>query len=97
MGSQAFESTPDGKNYVEKETTFYSEQLLALAFIVGLDTDKKDELVKNFQETYNLNGLYDLTSQVPFLSRLAEHYESMGISSGNNWVHLIKVNKINAY
>ena len=34
------------------------------------------------------------SSQVPFLSRLAEHYENVGASTGNNWVHLIKVTGI---
>ena len=47
--------------------------------------------MESFQLSYNRNGLYDLTSQVPFLSRLAEHYENLGISAGNDWVHLIKV------
>ena len=68
--------------------------MYGLWIIAGLDADKKNELIKNFQLKYNRNGLYDLTSQVPFLSRLAEHYENLGISSGNDWVHLIKVTGI---
>ena len=71
--------------------------MYGLWIIAGLDADKKNELIKNFQLKYNRNGLYDLTSQVPFLSRLAEHYENLGISSGNNWVHLIKVTRITTH
>ena len=57
----------------------------------GLHTDEKDELIKQFKLAYDHDGLHDLKSQVPFLSQLAKHYKSLGVSSGNDWVHLIKV------
>ena len=62
-----------------------------LTSAAGLDADEKDELIRQFKLAYDHNGLHDLKSQVPFLSRLAEHYESLGVSSENDWVHLIKV------
>ena len=62
-----------------------------------LEADRTQDLVQKFKDSYNKNGPYDLESQVPFLSRLAEHYESVGVSSGNEWVNLIKVRVISLY
>ena len=62
-----------------------------------LEADRKEDLIMNFKDSYNNNGLYDLGGQVPFLSRLAEHYENVGTSSGNDWVNLVKVRVISPY
>ena len=62
-----------------------------------LEEDRKEDLVNKFKDSYYKNGLYDLERQVPFLSRLAEHYENVGLSLGKDWVNLIKVRVISPY
>ena len=44
-----------------------------------------------FKTVYEKNGKSDLISQVPYLSRLAEHYEAAASLNGNDWVNLLKV------
>lgn len=61
------------------------------ALTTELDPKEKERLIKDFKSVYDKNGMFDLQCQVPYLSRLAEHYESCGIDSGNDWVNLLKV------
>ena len=62
-----------------------------MACLLALDEDEREKLVTDFKHVYLARGPDDLQGQVPFLSRLGEHYESLGISSGNDWIHLLKV------
>ena len=62
-----------------------------MACLIALDEDEMEKLVTEFKKAYLSRVPADLQGQVPFLSRLGEHYESLGISSGNNWTHLLKV------
>lgn len=58
---------------------------------LALDEDGMDNLLSGFKETYLVCGGHDMQGQIPFLSQLAEHYESLGISPGSDWTHLLKV------
>ena len=62
-----------------------------MACLIALDEDEMEKLVTDFKQAYLARGPAELQGQVPFLSRLGEHYESLGISSGNEWTHLLKV------
>ena len=62
-----------------------------MACLLALDEDEREKLVTDFKQVYLSRGPADLQGQVPFLARLGEHYESLGIKSGNDWTHLLKV------
>ena len=49
------------------------------------------ELIDEFQAVYKQRGRYDLKSQVPYLSRLAETYVRRSETSSLKWVELLKV------
>ena len=58
-----------------------------------LNSADKEKLISEFKAVYTKNGTGDLVSQVPYLSRLAEHYEATAALNGNDWVNLLKVCK----
>lgn len=64
---------------------------MKLSTIVELKPEAKTKFIEEFKHTYHKNGMFDLQCQVPYLSRLAEHYEHCGIAAGNDWVNLLKV------
>ena len=49
------------------------------------------ELIDEFKAVYKQNGRYDIKSQVPYLSRLAEIYVKRSETSSLKWVELLKV------
>ena len=49
------------------------------------------ELINEFQAVYKQKGRYDLKSQVPYLSRLAEIYVKRSETSSLKWVELLRV------
>ena len=50
-----------------------------------------EKLISEFKVVCESKGKYNLVSQVPYLSRLAEHYEATAALNGNDWVCLLKV------
>ena len=56
-----------------------------------LNSEDKEKLISEFKVTYKKNGKHHLISQVPYLSRLAEHYEATAALNRNSWVNLLKV------
>ena len=58
--------------------------------ISGAHQDSIDDLIQKFKRTYNRNGKYDLTSQVPYLSKLADHYKQKYEEYGD-WTDCLKV------
>ena len=76
---------------VSKHSLSEAGSLKSMVRQLALDAQRKDKLVADFKRVYLKSGPTDLQGQVPFLSRLAEHYESLGVSSGNDWTHLLKV------
>ena len=54
----------------------------------GLDVN---DLMEKFKAAYKQNGRYNLMSQVPYLSRLAEIYVKRSKTSSLKWVELLKV------
>ena len=49
-----------------------------------------DDLIQKFKRTYNRNGKFHLTSQVPYLSKLADHYKQKYEEYGD-WTDCLKV------
>ena len=49
------------------------------------------KLINDFQAVYKEKGRYDLKSQVPYLSRLAQIYVRRSETSSLKWVELLKV------
>ena len=47
--------------------------------------------MSEFKAVYKKDDEDDLISDVPFLSRLAEHYEATAALNRNDWVDLLKV------
>ena len=62
-----------------------------------LESAAEEELISEFKVVYENNGKDDLVSQVPYLSRLAEHYEATAALDGNDWVNLLKVCDVSAF
>ena len=62
-----------------------------------LNSSDKEELISEFKAIYTNNGTDNLVSQVPYLSRLAEHYEATAALDGNDWVNLLKVCDVSAF
>ena len=58
--------------------------------ISGAHQESIDDLIQKFKRTYNRNGKYDLTSQVPDLSKLADHYKQKYEEYGD-WMDCLKV------
>lgn len=56
-----------------------------------MNLEEKDQLISEFKVVYKKHGNNDLIRQIPYLSRLAEHYEATGALNGNDWVNLLKV------
>ena len=56
----------------------------------GIEESVK-ELIDEFKAVYKQNGRYNLLSQVPYLSRLAEIYVKRSKTSSLKWVELLKV------
>ena len=70
-----------------------SSETFTLGYIskAGLDVT---ELMDEFKAVYRRNGRYDLKSQVPYLSRLAEIYMKRSEASSLKWVELLKVRSL---
>ena len=67
---------------------------LWILFRSVLSSEENEALASEFRAVYKKNGEEDLFSQVPYLSRLAEHYEATAALNGNDWVNLLKVFRV---
>ena len=67
----------------------WSSNTCLLKLISGAQ-ESIDDIIRKFKRTYHRNGKYDLTSQVPYLSKLADHYKQKYEKSGD-WTDCLKV------
>ena len=51
-----------------------------------------EEFLEEFKRSYHQNGKFDLESQVPYLSQLAEHYKKK-YEAERNWRDCLKVGR----
>ena len=68
-----------------------SQGIIVVNHISVLNSEEEEKLIAEFKAVYKKNGKNDLASQVPYLSRLAEHYEATATVNKNDWVSLLKV------
>ena len=66
---------------------------LAMDIFLAGSEEGLSEMMSEFKKSYKENGRYDLKSQVPYLSRLADIYVSRSESSSLKWGGLLKVQK----